>query len=922
MYQLAKARITGCALVLSLLLTACGGAGDSGGSGGGAANLVPTANAGASRTVDVGSVTLNGTASSDPDGTIASYSWTQTAGSPVTLSAASTSQPTFIAPQSTVSASFSFQLVVTDNRGATSSASAVTITVNGNAVPVANAGAPQTVASGATVTLNGSGSSDADGLVTSYSWTQTGGAATTLSAASGAFPNFAAPMGVAASTLTFQLVVTDNRGAVSAPATVTIAVNANLPPVANAGTPQTVQAGAAVSLNGNASSDPDGQIASYSWTQTAGSAVTLINANTAAPGFAAPIGSADSTLSFQLIVTDNLGAVSAASSVTITASRNQVPIALAGTAQTVAVGGAVTLSGSSSFDSGGSIAGYAWTQTSGPAVVLSGASTVRPTFTAPGTPSTLVFTLVVTDNLGAVSSTDPATARVTITVNAGVTMSGTIRFQRVPFVTGSPYGLDYANAYWLPARGLTVNATMIGGAVVVGTAVTDASGKYSMTVPANLSINVRAVAQMLRTSAQPLPRWNMRVQDSGTGNVPYNYFNGVVNSNAGTHNIDIPSGIAANGIRTQGRDASSGPYAILDTIYTAMQKVLSVAPTADFPELFVNWGGQSEGVFFDTVGGQHIALLGDASEDADEYDQYVIAHEFGHYIEENFSRSDSIGGSHGLGDKVDMRLAFSEGFGDAFAAIVLNDPLARDSYVFNGVQRASIHDIEINPSISAGCWCSETSVSSMLWDLYDNVPDGNDNISLPFSALWDVLANQQRVTPAITSIFSFLAALKAAQPAFAGPINVLGAGQNINTGAVDAFATMETFLPFANMTLPLFTSIARGGGPVVVRSIDDGGRYNKAGNRSFLRFTPAASGVVTLSVSTSNVASTRDPDFVVRNNGVVVAAGLNGPTEYPETETFSVVAGQTYIIDAYECANGCSTAQGTPGDYNLTVTIN
>jgi hypothetical protein len=129
------------------------------------------------------------------------------------------------------------------------------------------------------------------------------------------------------------------------------------------------------------------------------------------------------------------------------------------------------------------------------------------------------------------------------------------------------------------------------------------------------------------------------------------------------------------------------------------------------------------------------------------------------------------------------------------------------------------------------------------------------------------------------------------------------------------------------MTLPLFANITRGGGPVIVRSIDDGGRSNKAGNRSFLRFVPTQSGVVTLTLTTSNTATDRDPDFLVWTGAglitrIPVAIGTEDSTEYPETETFAVTAGQTYLIDAYDCANGCGTASGTPGDYNLTVTIN
>jgi hypothetical protein len=112
-----------------------------------------------------------------------------------------------------------------------------------------------------------------------------------------------------------------------------------------------------------------------------------------------------------------------------------------------------------------------------------------------------------------------------------------------------------------------------------------------------------------------------------------------------------------------------------------------------------------------------------------------------------------------------------------------------------------------------------------------------------------------------------------------------------------------------------------------VRSIDDGGRANKAGNRSFLRFVPTQSGIVTLTLATSNVATDRDPDFLVWTASnlltrIPVADGREGSAEYPETETFAVTAGQTYLIEAYDCANGCDDESGTPGDYNLTATIN
>lgn len=111
----------------------------------------------------------------------------------------------------------------------------------------------------------------------------------------------------------------DNAGNVArAVQTVTVVnPNTNQPPIANAGTDQTVNENTTVTLNGTGSSDPDGSIASYQWTQTAGPVVTLTNADTATATFTAPAVTADTNLMFSLVVTDNQGATASAS-VTIT----------------------------------------------------------------------------------------------------------------------------------------------------------------------------------------------------------------------------------------------------------------------------------------------------------------------------------------------------------------------------------------------------------------------------------------------------------------------------------------------------------------------------------------------------------------------------------------------------------------------------
>ncbi len=100
---------------------------------------------------------------------------------------------------------------------------------------------------------------------------------------------------------------------------------ANAAPVANAGTDQTVDELETVILDGSGSSDRDGSISTYAWTQVAGTSVTLDESDPQMPTFSAPDLDADETLSFELVVTDNDGAASAADIVDINIVANGSP---------------------------------------------------------------------------------------------------------------------------------------------------------------------------------------------------------------------------------------------------------------------------------------------------------------------------------------------------------------------------------------------------------------------------------------------------------------------------------------------------------------------------------------------------------------------------------------------------------------------
>jgi hypothetical protein len=79
-------------------------------------------------------------------------------------------------------------------------------------------------------------------------------------------------------------------------------------PIAVAGADQIVNEGSTVILNGSESRDPNGVILSYSWRQIPTSHfITLSGADTPIWSFNAPRVSADTTLTFELTVTDSYG---------------------------------------------------------------------------------------------------------------------------------------------------------------------------------------------------------------------------------------------------------------------------------------------------------------------------------------------------------------------------------------------------------------------------------------------------------------------------------------------------------------------------------------------------------------------------------------------------------------------------------------
>lgn len=232
---------------------------------------------------------VDGTGSTDPDGSLASYSWNWGDGSPAGTGAR--------ASHAYGSAgTFTVTLTVTDDKGATGSASQgiTTVAVPPNQNPVAEF-TPKVTNLG--VSVDAAASSDPDGSISSYSWNWgDGSAAATGVTASHTYGS--------AGTFPVTLTVTDNRGGT---AVVSHDVDTTQPPNQVPVASFTAQSTArALTVNASASSDPDGSIASYAWSwgdgSPDGSGVSASHTFTA-----------DGTFTVTLTVTDNVGSIASTS---------------------------------------------------------------------------------------------------------------------------------------------------------------------------------------------------------------------------------------------------------------------------------------------------------------------------------------------------------------------------------------------------------------------------------------------------------------------------------------------------------------------------------------------------------------------------------------------------------------------------------
>ncbi len=342
------------------------------------ANRAPVADAGPNQTVAVGAVVqLDGGESSDADGDSLDYAWklvSVPAGSTASLSDSAAVKPTFVADRH---GTYKVELIVND--GSTPSLKAEVTISTINTIPVAVARLNQPVKVGQTAQLDGSASYDVDADPLTFHWTllkQPAGSTTVLSDPGAVNP--ALPIEKAGQ-YTVELVVYD--GLEDSEAVQLIINTENTAPEANAGQNRKITLNDKTQLDGSGSTDIDGDPLNFFWSLTAkpvNSSASLSDPSAVKPEFTADL---PGDYIAQLIVND--GKVNSLPNTVTLTTKNNAPLADAGTPQTVPRNTTVTLDGSKSSDADQDPLTYLWSLTSipsGSAAALSDPQVQKPQF--------------------------------------------------------------------------------------------------------------------------------------------------------------------------------------------------------------------------------------------------------------------------------------------------------------------------------------------------------------------------------------------------------------------------------------------------------------------------------------------------------------------------------------------------------------
>jgi hypothetical protein len=489
-------------------------------------------------------------------------------------------------------------------------------------------------------------------------------------------------------------------------------------------------------------------------------------------------------------------------------------------------------------------------------------------------------------------------------------ISGHLSYEFVPYKLQGD-GLDYARTEARPIRGARVVLLEAGNETPLLETTSAPDGHFSFAWKGPTSVKVWVYAETKEPS--------IVVEDNTSKDAIYVLESATVDvATQDTLDVVAKSGWTGS---SYGAARQSAPFSLLDAAFTAAQRFLSEAtPPPVFPPLKINWSvdnrpesgdpalGQIDTSNWD---GEEIYVLGKADVDTDEFDTHVIVHEWGHSFEDHVARSDSPGGSHGYGDVLDPRLAFSEGFCNALSAMILDPDFVYTDSSGKGQAKGFADDLEKNDidAASSPGWFSEQSVENIVFDTYDAKNEPFDAVGFGLDGIYDVMVGNQKTTPAATTLFTFVNGLSSTHASDAQALESLVTYHSIdNLYGIDLvkddWGTGETHAGDSPQSVPVYVDVKPGDSlPVVlIGGIDSA----LLGQNRFLRLVGNGK---TLTITSTCAA---DVDIAAYDRGKTVASAATPSGN--EKISFPTQNGAVYVINV----QGYGEAAG---NYKATIDV-
>lgn len=296
---------------------------------------------------------------------------------------------------------------------------------------------------------------------------------------------------------------------------------------------------------------------------------------------------------------------------------------------------------------------------------------------------------------------------------------------------------------------------------------TDASGNFSLNVSKNAGpVRVRVLSRAFNAKLK------VSVLEDTNLNTPY-----VIETTVSAETSDIGGvQLLASARQSISAKIEGGAFHILASIYKANQYIRTQTNDAGFvaEKVSVFWkagfnpysyfGYPNNLLSFYKPGERKLFILGGkdgnvSQIDTDHFDTSVVLHEYGHFLEDVYGKTDSPGGYHNGDAVIDPRLAWSEGFANFFQAAAqgtnsyldtagfCNDSQESGSCSQNVYFRLSENGTSTlydRASLAGEGSFREISISRTLYKIVNtatSTPYAGAGAGIPFKEIWGVFTD-------------------------------------------------------------------------------------------------------------------------------------------------------------------------------------